>query len=199
VSDGQRIVRQDMLWGFPPFRQGAGYGTNFRSLNNICGVTGLTEHIPASFRRRPLPSLTATQVSRWSCARAGRSEAGGAQLQLKNAYAGAVALGSLLRAVFFAMREWCLATAAHDKPLNLGHAETHSPPYGREGQHGSGACGAPRESHTATGATHRAPPERPFWPMSFTKASHDDQSRPSDFADATNRTVSALGKWVRLD
>ncbi len=34
VSDGQRIVRQDMLWGFPPFRQGAGYGTNFRSLKN---------------------------------------------------------------------------------------------------------------------------------------------------------------------
>jgi hypothetical protein len=27
----------------------------------------------------------------------------------------------------------------------------------------------------------------------------DDQSCPSAFADATNRTVSALGKWVRLD
>jgi hypothetical protein len=23
-----------MLWGFPPFKQGAGYGTNFRSLKN---------------------------------------------------------------------------------------------------------------------------------------------------------------------
>jgi putative SOS response-associated peptidase YedK len=34
VSDGQRIVRQDMLWGFPPFKAGAGYGTNFRTLNN---------------------------------------------------------------------------------------------------------------------------------------------------------------------
>jgi len=34
VSDGQRIVRQDMLWGFPPFKEGAGYGTNFRTLNN---------------------------------------------------------------------------------------------------------------------------------------------------------------------
>jgi len=34
VSDGQRIVRQDKLWGFPPFGQGAGYGTNFRSLKN---------------------------------------------------------------------------------------------------------------------------------------------------------------------
>jgi hypothetical protein len=33
-QDGQRVVRQDMLWGFPPFRQGAGYGTNFRSLKN---------------------------------------------------------------------------------------------------------------------------------------------------------------------
>jgi putative SOS response-associated peptidase YedK len=33
-QDGQRIVRQDMLWGFPPFKQGAGYGTNFRSLKN---------------------------------------------------------------------------------------------------------------------------------------------------------------------
>ena len=33
-QDGQRIVRQDMLWGLPPFRQGAGYGTNFRSLKN---------------------------------------------------------------------------------------------------------------------------------------------------------------------
>lgn len=33
-QDGQRIVRQDMLWGFPPFKPGAGYGTNFRSLKN---------------------------------------------------------------------------------------------------------------------------------------------------------------------
>jgi putative SOS response-associated peptidase YedK len=28
---GERIVRQDMLWGFPPFKPGAGYGTNFRT------------------------------------------------------------------------------------------------------------------------------------------------------------------------
>jgi hypothetical protein len=27
----------------------------------------------------------------------------------------------------------------------------------------------------------------------------DKKPPPSDFADATNRTVSALGKWVRLD
>jgi len=33
-QDGERIVRQDMLWGFPPFKPGAGYGTNFRSLKN---------------------------------------------------------------------------------------------------------------------------------------------------------------------
>jgi putative SOS response-associated peptidase YedK len=33
-QDGQRIVRQDMLWGFPPFKPGAGYGTNFRTLKN---------------------------------------------------------------------------------------------------------------------------------------------------------------------
>jgi putative SOS response-associated peptidase YedK len=31
---GERIVRQDMLWGFPPFKPGAGYGTNFQSLKN---------------------------------------------------------------------------------------------------------------------------------------------------------------------
>src|SRR6266851_4338992 len=31
-QDGQRIVREDLLWGFPPFNPGAGYGTNFRSL-----------------------------------------------------------------------------------------------------------------------------------------------------------------------
>jgi hypothetical protein len=31
---GQLVVRQDMLWGFPPFKVGAGYGTNFRSLKN---------------------------------------------------------------------------------------------------------------------------------------------------------------------
>jgi putative SOS response-associated peptidase YedK len=32
LQDGERIVREDMLWGFPPFRKGAGYGTNFRTL-----------------------------------------------------------------------------------------------------------------------------------------------------------------------
>jgi len=31
---GERRVREDMLWGFPPFKQGTGYGTNFRSLRN---------------------------------------------------------------------------------------------------------------------------------------------------------------------
>jgi hypothetical protein len=31
-QDGQRVVREDMRWGFPPFQPGAGYGTNFRSL-----------------------------------------------------------------------------------------------------------------------------------------------------------------------
>jgi putative SOS response-associated peptidase YedK len=33
-QDGEHIVREDMLWGFPPFKPGAGYGTNFRSLKN---------------------------------------------------------------------------------------------------------------------------------------------------------------------
>jgi putative SOS response-associated peptidase YedK len=46
-QDGQRVVRQDMLWGFPPFRQGAGYGTNFRSLKNHLGETGSTANIAA--------------------------------------------------------------------------------------------------------------------------------------------------------
>lgn len=31
-QDGQRIVRMDMLWGFPPFKPGAGVGTNYRTL-----------------------------------------------------------------------------------------------------------------------------------------------------------------------
>src|SRR5712691_10042534 len=31
-QDGQRIVGEDMLCGFPPFKPRAGYGTNFRSL-----------------------------------------------------------------------------------------------------------------------------------------------------------------------
>ena len=31
-QDGQRVVREDMRWGFPPFQPGAGYGTNFCSL-----------------------------------------------------------------------------------------------------------------------------------------------------------------------
>ena len=30
-QDVQRIVRQDMLRGFPPFKPAAGYGINFRS------------------------------------------------------------------------------------------------------------------------------------------------------------------------
>jgi putative SOS response-associated peptidase YedK len=29
-QDGQRVVRQD-VWGFPSFKPGADYGTNFRS------------------------------------------------------------------------------------------------------------------------------------------------------------------------
>ena len=33
-QDGQRVVCQDMLWRFPPFKPGAGYGTDFRSLKN---------------------------------------------------------------------------------------------------------------------------------------------------------------------
>ena len=33
-QDGEFVVRHDMLWGFPPFRLGAGYGTNFRTLKN---------------------------------------------------------------------------------------------------------------------------------------------------------------------
>lgn len=32
-QDSQRVVRE-MLWGFPPFKAGAGLGTNFRTLNN---------------------------------------------------------------------------------------------------------------------------------------------------------------------
>jgi putative SOS response-associated peptidase YedK len=32
-QDDQRVVRE-MLWGFPPFKAGAGLGTNFRTLNN---------------------------------------------------------------------------------------------------------------------------------------------------------------------
>ena len=32
VEGGERVVREDMLWGFPPFKKGAGYGTNFRTL-----------------------------------------------------------------------------------------------------------------------------------------------------------------------
>jgi len=31
-QDGQHDLREDMLWGFPPFKPGAGYGTNFRTL-----------------------------------------------------------------------------------------------------------------------------------------------------------------------
>ena len=34
IQDGQRVVRQDMLWGFPPFRAGANFATNFRTLTN---------------------------------------------------------------------------------------------------------------------------------------------------------------------
>src|SRR5436190_17247838 len=29
LQDGQHVVREDMFWGFPPFKPGAGYGTNF--------------------------------------------------------------------------------------------------------------------------------------------------------------------------
>jgi putative SOS response-associated peptidase YedK len=33
-QDGERVARQDMLWGFSPFKPGAAYGTNFRTLKN---------------------------------------------------------------------------------------------------------------------------------------------------------------------
>ena len=32
LQSGERVVREDMLRGFPPFKKGAGYGTNFRTL-----------------------------------------------------------------------------------------------------------------------------------------------------------------------
>jgi putative SOS response-associated peptidase YedK len=32
LQDGWHVVREDTLWGFLPFKPGAGYGTNFRTL-----------------------------------------------------------------------------------------------------------------------------------------------------------------------
>ena len=64
LQDGQHVVREDMLWGFPPFKPGAGYGTNFRTLKTTCGAIGSTASIAASCRRRPSPSPTRTPPSR---------------------------------------------------------------------------------------------------------------------------------------
>lgn len=68
----------------------------------------------------------------------------------------------------------CPATSAEGKPLNHGHAETLRPLCGREGQHGTGACAAPREGHTASDAAkHRTyPGRRPFSPVPDLRA-HD--------------------------
>lgn len=34
IEDGEPVVREDMLWGFPKYKAGANWGTNFRTLNN---------------------------------------------------------------------------------------------------------------------------------------------------------------------
>jgi putative SOS response-associated peptidase YedK len=34
LENGEHVVREDMLWGFPKYKQGANWGTNFRSLKN---------------------------------------------------------------------------------------------------------------------------------------------------------------------
>jgi hypothetical protein len=72
-QDGQRIVRQDMLWGFPPFKPGAGYGTNFRSLKNHLWRPWLDRETAASCRRQPSPSPTRTRLRAPWCG-AGSSE-----------------------------------------------------------------------------------------------------------------------------
>ena len=34
LQDGEHVVREDMLWGFPKYKPGANWGTNFRTLGN---------------------------------------------------------------------------------------------------------------------------------------------------------------------
>jgi len=34
LQDGEHVVREDMLWGFPKYKPGANWGTNFRTLKN---------------------------------------------------------------------------------------------------------------------------------------------------------------------
>lgn len=34
LQDGGHVVREDMLWGFPKYKPGANWGTNFRTLKN---------------------------------------------------------------------------------------------------------------------------------------------------------------------
>jgi putative SOS response-associated peptidase YedK len=34
IENGEHVVREDMLWGFPKIRAGANWGTNFRTLDN---------------------------------------------------------------------------------------------------------------------------------------------------------------------
>jgi hypothetical protein len=34
VENGEHVVREDMLWGFPKYKPGANWGTNFRTLKN---------------------------------------------------------------------------------------------------------------------------------------------------------------------
>ena len=34
LQGGEHVVREDMLWGFPKYKPGANWGTNFRSLKN---------------------------------------------------------------------------------------------------------------------------------------------------------------------
>jgi putative SOS response-associated peptidase YedK len=67
--DGQRDVREDMLWGFPPFKAGAGYGTNFRTLNNHLWRDWLDrEHrcvVPATAFAEPDRNTTKPVQWRW--------------------------------------------------------------------------------------------------------------------------------------
>jgi putative SOS response-associated peptidase YedK len=34
IENGEPVVREDMLWGFPKYKPGANWGTNFRTLKN---------------------------------------------------------------------------------------------------------------------------------------------------------------------
>jgi putative SOS response-associated peptidase YedK len=68
-QEGQRVVRQDMLWGFPPFKPGAGYGTNFRTLKNDLWRGWLDrEHrclVPATAFAEPDRNTSKPVVWRW--------------------------------------------------------------------------------------------------------------------------------------